>query len=98
MYSWCLTSSRQKSYSQISLPIAVFLLYSRFVQVYLILKLIKMRPLLQGLFGNRAASLTLAASVPFVGGSAYLINSRSFFGTAKAATNLPRVFFDVKVS
>jgi len=59
-------------------------------------KLKKMRPLLQGLFGNRAASLTLAASVPFVGGSAYLINSRSFFGTAKAATNLPRVFFDVK--
>merc|ERR1712042_293326 len=68
----------------------------KFVQAHLILKLKKMRPLLQGLFGNRAESLTLAASVPFVGGSAYLINSRSFFGTAKAATNLPRVFFDVK--
>ena len=56
-----------------------------------------MRPLLQSLMGNRAASLTLAASVPIVGGGAFWLNSRSFFGTAKAATALPRVFFDVKV-
>jgi len=55
-----------------------------------------MRPLLQSLIGNRAASLTLAASVPIVGGGAIWLNSRSFFGTAKAATALPRVFFDVK--
>jgi len=56
-----------------------------------------MRPLIQGLFGNRAASLTLAASVPLLGGgTAFWLNSRNFFGTAKAASNLPRVFFDVK--
>jgi len=55
-----------------------------------------MRPLLQSLIGNRAASLTLAASVPIVGGGAFWLNSRSFFETAKAATALPRVFFDVK--
>jgi len=55
-----------------------------------------MRPLLQGLLGNRAASLTLAASVPLVGGGAFWLNSRSFFGTAKAASSLPKVFFDVK--
>jgi len=34
--------------------------------------------------------------VPIVGGGAFWLNSRSFFGTAKAATALPRVFFDVK--
>ena len=56
-----------------------------------------MRPLLQNLLGNRAASLTLAASLPLVGGGALWINSRSFFGAAKAATNLPRVFMDIQV-
>lgn len=55
-----------------------------------------MRPLIQGLLGNRVASLTMAASVPIVGGGAFWLNSRSFFGTAKAASNLPRVFFEVK--
>jgi len=55
-----------------------------------------MRPLLQNLLGNRAASLTLAASLPLVGGGALWINSRSFFGAAKAATNLPRVFMDIQ--
>lgn len=55
-----------------------------------------MRPLIRGLLGNRVASLTMAASVPIVGGGAFWLNSRSFFGTAKAASNLPRVFFEVK--
>jgi len=55
-----------------------------------------MRPLIQGLLGNRAASLTLAASVPIIGGGAFWLNSRSIFGKAQAATNLPKVFFEVK--
>ena len=63
------------------------------------------RPLINGLFSSRVSSMPTNVKAPLLGlgGSICLFAaSRSFFSktassSAKAAENLPKVFFDVKV-